>query len=100
MKIGRAVRIARFEARRCPPRQRVGGEGHVRRAASPNQTVTSPRARSPRSYACQCPTRYLFLSLGFTPLDCGDAMAALPRRHGTPEPAPKRIHAPTPIRGR
>ena len=64
-----------------------------------NQTVTSPRARSPRSYAGQFPTRYLFLYLGFTLLDFVEAMASLPPRHGTPEPATQGIHAPTPRAG-
>ena len=56
-----AVRIARFEYRRRPPRRPFFGGIHAAIASSLSQIVTSPRLLRPRSYSLQFRILYFVL---------------------------------------
>ena len=89
----RQVRVARLPAPTAGRRRRPGPKGLL---GEPDGDVASGAqsafVRPP------VPTRYCFLYLGFTPLDFVEAMAQLPRRHGTPSRRPWAFHAPKPHR--
>ena len=58
-----AVRTARFEYRRWPPRRPFFGGTHAAIASSLSQIVTSPRLLRPRSYSLQFRDSALLLVL-------------------------------------
>ena len=64
-----AVRTARFEYRRWPPRRPFFGGTHAAIASSLSQIVTSPRLLRPRSYSLQFRILYFFLYWRLTRLD-------------------------------
>ena len=64
-----AVRTARFEYRRWPPRRPFFGGTHAAIASSLSQIVTSPRLLRPRSYSLQCRILYFFLYWRLLSLD-------------------------------
>ena len=99
-----AVRIARFEYRRCPPRRPFFGGIHAAIASSLSQIVTSPRLLRPRSYSLQFRDSVLRLVLAVDSarLPCGHDVAPLiSRMDRNPPPmlacplTP--IHAPMPF---
>ena len=74
-----AVRTARFEYRRWPPRRPFFGATHAAIASSLSQIVTSPRLLRPRSYSLQFRILYFFLYWRLTRLDFA-ATTTLPPR--------------------
>ena len=64
-----AVRTARFEYRRWPPRRPFFGGIHAAIASSLSQIVTSPRLLRPRSYSLQFRILYFVLYWRLTRLD-------------------------------
>ena len=74
-----AVRTARFEYRRWPPRRPFFGGTHAAIASSLSQIVTSPRLLRPRSYSLQFRILYFFLYWRLTRLDFA-ATTTLPPR--------------------
>ena len=99
-----AVRTARFEYRRWPPRRPFFGGTHAAIASSLSQIVTSPRLLRPRSYSLQFRILYFFLYWRLTRLDFA-ATTTLPppisMMDWTPPPplacSLTPIHAPTPL---
>ena len=73
-----AVRIARFEYRRCPPRRPFFGGIHAAIASSLSQIVTSPRLLRPRSYSLQFRILYFVLYWRLIRLDFPAAMTLPP----------------------
>ena len=69
-----AVRTARFEYRRWPPRRPFFGGTHAAIASSLSQIVTSPRLLRPRSYSLQFRILYFFLYWQLTRLDFAATM--------------------------
>ena len=74
-----AVKIARFEYRRWPPRRPFFAGIHVAIASSLSQIVTSPRLLRPRSYSLQFRILYFVLYWRLTQLDFA-ATTTLPPR--------------------
>ena len=74
-----AVRTARFEYRRWPPRRPFFGGTHAAIASSLSQIVTSPRLLRPRSYSLQFRILHFFLYWRLTRLDFA-ATTTLPPR--------------------
>ncbi len=74
-----AVKIARFEYWRWPPRRPFFGGVHAAIASSLNQIVTSPRLLRPCSYSLQFRILYFVLYLRLTRLDFLAAMTVPPR---------------------
>ena len=74
-----AVRTARFEYRRWPPRRLFFGATHAAIASSLSQIVTSPRLLRPRSYSLQFRILYFFWYWRLTRLDFA-ATTTLPPR--------------------
>ena len=75
-----AVRTARFEYRRWPPRRPFFGGTHAAIASSLSQIVTSPRLLRPRSYSLQFRILYFFLYWRLTRLDFAATMTLPPPR--------------------
>ncbi len=73
-----AVRIARFEYRRCPPRRPFFGGIHAAIASSLSQIVTSPRLLRPGSYSLQFRILYFVLYWRLIRLDFPAATTSPP----------------------
>ena len=100
-----AVRTARFEYRRWPPRRPFFGGIHAAIASSLSQIVTSPRLLRPRSYSLQFRILCFVLYWRLTRLDFAATMTLPPisMMDWTPPPplacSLTPIHAPTPLGG-
>ena len=83
-----AVRTARFEYRRWPPRRPFFGGTHAAIASSLSQIVTSPRLLRPRSYSLQFRILYFFLYWRLTRLDFAATMTLPPDLYDGLDPTP------------
>ena len=83
-----AVRTARFEYRRWPPRRPFFGGTHAAIASSLSQIVTSPRLLRPRSYSLQFRILYFFLYWRLTRLDFAAPMTLPPDLYDGLDPTP------------
>ena len=83
-----AVRIARFEYRRWPPRRPFFGGTHAAIASSLSQIVTSPRLLRPRSYSLQFRILYFVLYWRLTRLDFAATMTLPPDLYDGLDPTP------------
>ena len=83
-----AVRTARFEYRRWPPRRPFFGGTHAAIASSLSQIVTSPRLLRPRSYSLQFRILYFFLYWRLTRLDFAATMTLPPDLYDRLDPTP------------
>ena len=83
-----AVRTARFEYRRWPPRRPFFGGTHAAIASSLSQIVTSPRLLRPRSYSLQFRILYFFLYWRLTRLDFAATTTLPPDLYDGLDPTP------------
>ena len=83
-----AVRTARFEYRRWPPRRPFFGGTQAAIASSLSQIVTSPRLLRPRSYSLQFRILYFFLYWRLTRLDFAATMTLPPDLYDGLDPTP------------
>ena len=83
-----AVRTARFEYRRWPPRRPFFGGTHAAIASSLSQIVTSPRLLRPRSYSLQFRILYFVLYWRLPRLDCAATMTLPPDLYDGLDPTP------------